>query len=87
MLRNFHAPLSNHTSGRGQSSFVLADLIAAPAMITNWHGPYVKSIPPDPWNRPYVYVIPGVHNKTGFDLSSDGPDGRPGTSDDITNWP
>ncbi len=61
-------------------------LVASPAMMTNWHGPYVRSIPPDPWNRPYVYVIPGVHNKTGFDLSSDGPDGRPGTADDITNW-
>jgi general secretion pathway protein G len=51
-----------------------------------WHGPYLKSIPTDPWGSPYVYVFPGIHNEDSFDLSSNGPDKRPGTGDDLTNW-
>lgn len=45
-----------------------------------------KKLPEDPWHNPYVYVSPGQHHPSSFDLSSDGPDGQPGTKDDITNW-
>ena len=34
----------------------------------------------------YVYRHPGEHNENGVDLSSNGPDGKPGTPDDVTNW-
>jgi general secretion pathway protein G len=34
-------------------------------------------IPMDPWNRPYVYLAPGVKNKD-FDLKSLGADGEEG---------
>ncbi len=45
----------------------------------NWRGPYLKkSIPPDPWGRPYVYQSPGQKNPTGYDLLTYGRDGRPG---------
>ena|ERR1700677_1906415 len=60
-------------------------LVNQPANATNWHGPYLKSIPVDPWNNPYTYDYPGKHN-ANYDLMSNGPDGRAGTDDDITNW-
>ena len=53
----------------------------------NWKGPYLKQdVPPDPWRKPYVYVYPGNHNPSGYDLYSYGPDGQEGTDDDITSW-
>jgi general secretion pathway protein G len=57
------------------------------ANLTAWRGPYLKRLPKDPWGNPYVYRYPGEHNKNGVDLSSNGPDGRPDTADDVTNWP
>ncbi|MCC6881703.1 MAG: type II secretion system major pseudopilin GspG [Verrucomicrobiales bacterium] len=40
----------------------------------------------DPWGNEYQYSFPGNHDPKGFDLSSNGPDGKPGTPDDIGNW-
>src|SRR6266571_4306144 len=67
----------------------LQALIAAPAGITNWHGPYLRkeSVPKDPWNNDYKYVSPGQHGP--FDLISYGADGREGgdgPNRDITSW-
>lgn len=69
----------------------LAVLRASPgADLGTWRGPYVmKGIAPDPWGRPYVYVSPGRHNPTSFDLYSLGRDGRPGGTGedaDVTSW-
>jgi general secretion pathway protein G len=54
---------------------------------TKWNGPYLeKSVPNDPWGKPYIYRNPGA--KSDFDLISYGKDGQPGgTGDaaDITN--
>jgi len=56
----------------------------------NWRGPYLKkTIPLDPWGRPYVYKSPGAVNAEGYDLLSYGRDGQPGGSGedaDITSW-
>ena len=42
-----------------------------------WSGPYLqKSVPMDPWGRPYVYRSPGQGGD--FDLSSYAKDGQPG---------
>ena len=69
---------------RGQDG--LAQLISQPSDVTNWRGPYLKSdIPLDPWGHPYVYEFPGRVNASGYDLRSAGPDGQPGTADDIVN--
>jgi general secretion pathway protein G len=55
----------------------LAALTARPSTETTWNGPYLKkSVPNDPWGRPYVYRIPG--QKGEFDLFSYGRDGKPG---------
>jgi len=56
----------------------------------NWRGPYIrKSVPEDPWGRPYIFQSPGQVNYNGFDLMTLGRDGQPGGTDedhDITNW-
>jgi general secretion pathway protein G len=44
-----------------------------------WRGPYLKrSLPPDPWGRPYVYRSPGLQHPESYDLLSLGRDGTPG---------
>ena len=69
---------------RGQDG--LNQLVAAPADVPNWRGPYLKSeIPADPWGRPYLYEFPGRVNPSGYDLRSVGPDGQANTADDIVN--
>jgi general secretion pathway protein G len=64
----------------------LQDLLQQPRNAKNWHGPYLDSLPVDPWQNPYLYSFPGKHNPTGYDLWSSGPDGKSGTADDIGNW-
>ena len=61
-------------------------LVNQPGGTSNWRGPYLKSIPMDPWGNAYTYDYPGKHNPNGYDLLSNGPDGRSGTDDDINNW-
>lgn len=71
---------------KGQNG--LQDLIQQPRDAQNWHGPYLDSdtVPKDQWGRDFIYVCPGKHNPTSFDIMSAGPDGQAGTDDDITNW-
>ncbi len=64
----------------------LNELVSPSTGVQGWKGPYLKEIPLDPWQHPYIYECPGRHNPTSFDLYSAGPDGRDGTDDDITNW-
>ncbi|GAB1043531.1 MAG: type II secretion system major pseudopilin GspG [Shewanella algae] len=47
-------------------------------------GGYVKRLPMDPWGNPYLLMSPGEHGK--IDVFTSGPDGQPGTEDDIGNW-
>lgn len=56
-----------------------------------WQGPYMKGQPDDlkdPWNNPYNFKSPGNVNEDGFDLWSNGPNGKDdgGKDDDIANW-
>jgi general secretion pathway protein G len=44
-------------------------------------GGYVRELPVDAWGRPLRLVCPGRKDPLGFDLSSDGPDGLPGSID------
>jgi len=56
----------------------------------NWRGPYLrKTVPIDPWGRPYIYKSPGDANPQGYDLLSFGRDGQPGGSGedaDVMSW-
>ena len=40
----------------------------------------------DPWSHEYVYLYPGQKNADTYDVKSSGPDGQPGTQDDIVNF-
>lgn len=52
-------------------------LVVKPGDEPKWQGPYLqKTVPPDPWGRPYVYRSPGTN--VDFDLLSYGKDGQPG---------
>ena len=52
-------------------------LMQRPQNEPKWNGPYLrKSVPQDPWGRPYQYRAPG--EKGDFDLLSLGKDGAPG---------
>lgn len=45
---------------------------------------FIKSLPKDPWGNEYQLLSPGEMGT--IDLYSNGPDGQPGTDDDIGNW-
>lgn len=59
-----------------------------PGNVPKWAGPYLKkTVPNDPWGRPYLYKSPGEHDD--YDLSTLGKDGQlGGTSDaeDVLSW-
>ncbi len=40
----------------------------------------------DPWGHDYVYLSPGQTHPDSSDVKSNGPDGQPGTPDDIVNY-
>jgi len=62
----------------------------ASAVPRNWRGPYVRrTVPVDPWARPYMYIAPGQANPESYDLYSLGRDGKTGGEGedaDITSW-
>jgi general secretion pathway protein G len=67
------------------SSDGLQALVTAPPSLMQAEryrrGGYVKSLPQDPWGRPYQYQSPGLNGQP-FDILSLGADGAPGGSDD-----
>lgn len=58
------------------------------AAAPNWQrGGYLKSIPMDPWRRPYIYLNPGQHGDFDiYTLGADGQDGGEDNNADIGNW-
>lgn len=58
--------------------------------LPKWNGPYIKKrVVNDPWDRPYIYVVPGDVNPDSYDLSSlgrDGKEGGTGNDADIKSW-
>lgn len=50
-------------------------------------GGYLRKVPADPWETPYVYLMPGVHDD--YDIISYGADGVPGgegNNGDVQSW-
>ena len=45
---------------------------------------YIRRLPSDPWGTDYLMLSPGEHG--AIDIFSAGPDGQPGTDDDVGNW-
>ncbi len=58
----------------------LAALVARPAGVAGWNGPYIKDedVPRDPWGRPFIYRNPSQRSDKPFDILSLGADGAPG---------
>lgn len=59
----------------------LRALVERPAGLPRWNGPYLKGgqLPADPWERAYIYRLPGSQGRE-FDLISLGADGQVGGS-------
>ncbi|HAZ95596.1 MAG TPA: type II secretion system protein GspG [Porticoccaceae bacterium] len=53
-----------------------------------WNGPYLESMPADPWGEPYKYANPGTHGKDieVFTLGVDNQVGGEGSDKDWGNW-
>jgi len=67
----------------------LQSLRVRPGSVERWDGPYLrKDIPPDPWQRPYVYRFPSQHGGDYdlYSLGADGQEGGEGENADVTNW-
>jgi general secretion pathway protein G len=44
---------------------------------------YLRELNKDPWGSPYYYQPPSSPMAADFDVYSAGPDGQPGTEDDV----
>ncbi len=89
-IKTFDNAIDQYKLDTGQDPPNLDALVSAQAAngVQKWNGPYLKNqntIPKDPWGNPYIYKIPGDNNRE-YDISSAGPDGQPGTADDIQSW-
>lgn len=81
-----------HTGVHPSTEEGLKALVEPPMDATvaaNWDGPYLRkrTIPPDPWKRPYVYRQPG-RDGTEYDIicyGKDGVEGGEGLDADISN--
>lgn len=50
-------------------------------------GGYMRRLPVDPWNRPYLYASPGRRGEVDvYTLGRDGEEGGDGQDRDIGNW-
>jgi general secretion pathway protein G len=78
-LRNNRFP----TTEQGLEALVTAPTID-PIPRNYPEGGFIKRLPEDPWGNPYSLISPGELGVV--DIFSNGPDGEPGTDDDIGNW-
>ena len=66
----------------------LQALVVKPDSARNWKGPYVESLPSDPWDGDYRYRIPGRDGQPidVYTLGADGREGGEGPDLDIGTW-
>ena len=67
----------------------LEALVTVPAGAeSKWNGPYLETLPKDPWGAPYQYQNPGTHGKEieVYSLGADGQTGGEGSNQDLGNW-
>jgi general secretion pathway protein G len=81
---------NDYYPGTAQGLDALRTLPSGEPQARNWRGPYLrKTIPLDPWGRPYLYKSTGAVNQDSYDLLSLGRDGQPGGTGedaDVTSW-
>jgi len=62
----------------------LQALVANPGSAPGWNGPYMKSLPADPWSNPYHYANPGPNGGTDvWSLGADNQVGGDGENADV----
>jgi general secretion pathway protein G len=71
------------TSEQGLDALVNAPTID-PIPRNYQEGGFIRRLPDDPWGNPYQLISPGELGT--IDIFTNGPDGEPGTDDDIGNW-
>jgi general secretion pathway protein G len=82
-LKTFETALDQYAAENGdppttqQGLQALRTKPSTPPEPRNWNGPYVKSIPKDPWGDAYVYSYAG-DGSGEYELLSYGKDGQPG---------
>ena len=78
-LDNFNYP--------GQSEGLDA-LMNAPSSARNWRGPYLETVPKDPWEESYRYAFPGTNGKEVevFTYGRDNAAGGEGSDADWGSW-
>jgi general secretion pathway protein G len=66
----------------------LQALVVRPATEKKWAGPYLeKTVPADPWGKPYLYKSPGQHGDYDlYSLGKDGIAGGTGDGADVVSW-
>ena len=67
----------------------LAALVAPPANVAGWNGPYLKNATAlqDPWGQPYHMRAPGQHGEVDvYTLGSDKAENGVGEARDVGNW-
>lgn len=67
----------------------LSALVAKPATVNGWNGPYIKgTLPSDPWGKPYAFTSPAPNGGVEIlTLGADGAAGGTGENADIRNQP
>jgi general secretion pathway protein G len=68
-------------------TFGLKALIERPPGAAAWNGPYLQksAIPRDPWDRPYLFIMPADGAPRVESLGRDGKEGGDGEDGDVTN--
>lgn len=63
-------------------------LMTAPSSARNWRGPYLESVPQDPWGESYRYAFPGTNGKEMevFTYGRDNAAGGEGSDADWGSW-
>jgi len=86
-IKSISTALSMYEGDNGKYPPTLDGLILKPSNPEppKWKGPYLdtRELPKDPWGHEYFYVYPSPTQPSSYELLSAGPDGQPGTADDI----
>ena len=86
-IESFHRALASYrldVGGFPSTEEGLGALVSKPTTAAKWQGPYLsKSVPLDPWGKPYHYRAPG--GKSEYAVLSYGKDGQPGGTGDAAD--
>lgn len=84
-IKSISTALSMYEQDNGRYPPNLESLLVRPGDAPKWKGPYLdtRELPKDPWGHEYVYLFPSPASPNSYELLSAGPDGQPGTADDI----